>query len=120
VLGEASSYPAMFHCTAGKDRAGIMSAITLGLLGVPDEVIVEDYVLSAEPMVRMLGWLRTEYPDRHEQLEKTASAALAVVPETMRTFLRTLREDHGSFEGYAEAVGAGGAVPGLRAALLDG
>jgi protein-tyrosine phosphatase len=38
--------PAVFHCTAGKDRAGLVAALLLGLLGVPDNVIVEDYTLS--------------------------------------------------------------------------
>jgi protein-tyrosine phosphatase len=119
VLSSGDAYPAMFHCTAGKDRAGIMSAMTLGLLGVPDETIVADYLLSAEPMKRMLDWLRTEYPDRHAQLEQTASAALAVLPETMHSFLRTLREDHGSFEGYATSIGVPEAGERLREALLE-
>lgn len=33
---------AVFHCTAGKDRTGIMAAMILDLVGVPDETIVED------------------------------------------------------------------------------
>ena len=36
--------PRCFSCMAGKDRTGVFAAIVLGLLGVPDEVIVEDYV----------------------------------------------------------------------------
>ncbi|WP_305092398.1 tyrosine-protein phosphatase [Prescottella sp. R16] len=38
----------VFHCTAGKDRTGMMAALLLGLLGVPDETIVDDFVLSNE------------------------------------------------------------------------
>jgi len=45
-LAQASSCPAVIHCTAGKDRTGIMSALILALLGVPDDVIAYDYSLS--------------------------------------------------------------------------
>jgi protein-tyrosine phosphatase len=38
--------PAVFHCTAGKDRAGLTAALLLGLLGVPEKTIIEDYTLS--------------------------------------------------------------------------
>lgn len=40
------NFPAMFHCTAGKDRAGITSALILSLLDVPRETIIADYSLS--------------------------------------------------------------------------
>jgi protein-tyrosine phosphatase len=35
------------HCSAGKDRTGIVVALVLAALGVPDEVIAADYALSA-------------------------------------------------------------------------
>src|SRR5205085_2037422 len=38
--------PAVEHCTAGKDRAGVFSAILLTALGVPREVVIQDYLLS--------------------------------------------------------------------------
>ncbi|WP_435746140.1 tyrosine-protein phosphatase [Nocardioides sp. SYSU DS0663] len=36
----------LFHCTAGKDRTGWAAAVLLGLLGVPDDVVLEDYLLT--------------------------------------------------------------------------
>ncbi len=41
-----SNMPAMFHCTAGKDRAGLTAAMILSLLDVPRETIIADYALS--------------------------------------------------------------------------
>jgi len=41
---------AVYHCAAGKDRTGVLSAILLSLLGVDDELIVADYALSQESM----------------------------------------------------------------------
>lgn len=38
--------PLVFHCASGKDRTGQLAALILGLLGVPDEVIIEDFTLT--------------------------------------------------------------------------
>lgn len=36
------------HCSAGRDRTGLVSMLLLALVGVPAELIAQDYVLSAE------------------------------------------------------------------------
>ena len=45
VLGSGEA-PLAFHCSAGKDRAGIAAALLLTALGVPRETVIEDYALS--------------------------------------------------------------------------
>ncbi|MBW2244203.1 MAG: tyrosine-protein phosphatase [Deltaproteobacteria bacterium] len=40
------SLPALVHCTGGKDRAGMASALILRTLGVPEEVVFEDFLLT--------------------------------------------------------------------------
>ncbi|MFK7805817.1 MAG: tyrosine-protein phosphatase [Anaerolineae bacterium] len=45
-LADPENLPAMFHCTAGKDRAGLTAAMLLTLLGVPRKTIIADYTLS--------------------------------------------------------------------------
>lgn len=45
-LAQPDSLPALFHCTAGKDRTGMGAALLLRLLGVADEVILDDYELT--------------------------------------------------------------------------
>ena len=47
ALADPSSYPVIIHCTAGKDRTGVVSALLLKLLGVPRKQIVDEYLLSA-------------------------------------------------------------------------
>lgn len=42
----ASDDPLVFHCTAGKDRTGFAAALILLALGVPREVVLEDYLLT--------------------------------------------------------------------------
>jgi len=45
-LIEDHSAPLVIHCTAGKDRTGFACALVLHALGVPDNVIAEDYLLT--------------------------------------------------------------------------
>lgn len=119
LLAAPGGIPGVFHCTAGKDRTGILAALVLGLAGVPDDDIVADYALSREAMVRMLEWLRFEHPEVAEELDRREDAILAVRPTVMARLIEHVRAEYGSFEGVAAAAGAAKAVEALRAALLD-
>jgi protein-tyrosine phosphatase len=46
TLAEPSNRPLVFHCTGGKDRAGVAAALTLLALDVPEETVVRDHGLS--------------------------------------------------------------------------
>ncbi|NOR39522.1 MAG: hypothetical protein GQ580_08040 [Candidatus Thorarchaeota archaeon] len=46
ILQARESYPVLFHCFAGRDRAGVIAALLLDLLGFSNETIVRDYMLS--------------------------------------------------------------------------
>ncbi|MEW8957461.1 tyrosine-protein phosphatase [Clostridium sp.] len=43
-ISKKNSSPIAFHCTAGKDRTGLAAALILSILGVPEEIILEDYM----------------------------------------------------------------------------
>jgi protein-tyrosine phosphatase len=50
AIGElctVEALPALVHCSAGKDRTGVVIALVLAVLGVPDQVIAADYALSS-------------------------------------------------------------------------
>lgn len=76
VCADPEHQPVLFHCTSGKDRTGVTAALLLSAVGVPREVIVQDYHeshafgLSHEHLVETLdiaqdeivpeSWLRTD------------------------------------------------------------
>jgi protein-tyrosine phosphatase len=120
LLTDPDAYPLVFHCFAGKDRTGILTALVLGLLGVADDEIAADYSLSKVAMTRLLEWLRAEYPDGidGDDIESRAPAIAAADPRTMLLFLARVRERHGSFDGFATGIGAPGVGATLRRLLL--
>jgi protein tyrosine/serine phosphatase len=119
VLAQPGALPAVFHCSAGKDRTGILAALVLGFLGVPRDIIIEDYALSAEAMVALLERLKVEYADSVEAIDRYAPAVTSVEPETMAGFLRALETEHGTFDDLAQSLGVTQAVSRLRVSLLE-
>ena len=126
TLAAPGTLPALFHCQAGKDRAGIMAALLLGIAGVPKETIVEDYELSAYYRWRAsLGERGISEPyegaspeafdaDGYETFRQGSPA------ETMVSVLQYLEDRYGGIEGYIHVAGvteSEGAA--LRAAILE-
>jgi len=120
IVAQRRCHPVIVHCAAGKDRTGVLIAILLALLEVPDEVIAEDYALSAQAMDALLQRAIERVPDQREVILQVAPAMLSATPANIRAMLEALRSAYGSIEGYAAAHGAGPAVvAGLRASLLE-
>jgi protein-tyrosine phosphatase len=86
-IGEAS----LFHCTAGKDRTGLGSALILSALGVPEKTIVEEYYLSnryTQYLAKsgMMGQLKLEI----------ATILAGVEPKYIQSSLNTIKLKYGS------------------------
>ncbi|MBV7457091.1 tyrosine-protein phosphatase [Acidovorax sp. sif1233] len=62
LLDEGSATPLVFHCTAGKDRTGFAAALILLALGVPREVVMQDYLLT-NTLYRRPEGLASHAPD---------------------------------------------------------
>lgn len=119
VLAAPGALPAVFHCTAGKDRTGVLSAIVLSLLGVDEPTVVADYALSGEAMVRLRAKLIVKYPDSRTVIENI-NEVFSAEPAQMEALLDHLRERYGSISSYVEALGAGpDLVKTLQEALLE-
>lgn len=95
----------LFHCTAGKDRTGLVTMLLLGLAGVDDETIIEDYsytrhLLPLPEEVRKLGL--PEYLFSSE-------------PASMRETLGYVYKKYGSIPEYLERIGVD---EGMRARII--
>jgi len=109
----------VYHCAAGKDRTGIVTAVILGVLGVRDELIVADYAATQENLDDIVKRLLAADGYR-TMLEALPPDTLHAEPETMVEFLARLREQHGSVRGYARTAGIGDDVfARLESRLLE-
>lgn len=118
-LAAPAARPVVFHCTGGKDRTGVVSALVLRALGVDDDDIVEDYSVSQAflaPVVNARRRSLTEMRIEPELIEYLTSSP----PERMRFTLGELDRRWGSTEEYLQEAGVGPEVlGGLVANLLD-
>jgi protein-tyrosine phosphatase len=119
VLAAPEAQPAVFHCTAGKDRTGLLSALVLSLLGVPEETVVADYALSGEAIKRLRAKLIVKYPDGKSVIAEI-DEVFSAEPANMVELFAYLRERYGSVTEYAARVGVPDSVVArLRESLLE-
>jgi protein tyrosine/serine phosphatase len=100
VVADEQAAPVVVHCVAGKDRTGVVCALTLSLLGVSDDDIDADYARSTEGNRRYIAWVQG-----NGQPDLVMQPWFFSPPGTMALFLAELRERHGSVERYLTAAG---------------
>ena len=88
----------LFHCTAGKDRTGLMAALLLGLAGAERADLLADYQVSETYLADAIRQIRERVPD----LSAFAGASRA---EYLSGCLDLLEEKYGSIPGYLRAIG---------------
>ena len=117
---DAATRPLLFHCAAGKDRTGITAAVLLGLLGVPDEVILDDFELTSRYFTPRKMASLAERMAEHGVTEDRLRPLLEARRPVLATMLAHLHERWGGFDAYArEHLGVeADLVERLRAALL--
>ncbi len=119
LLAEEDHLPAVVHCTAGKDRTGVLVALLLDLLGVEREQVVADYAQTTTNMPGILNRIRASSFFRSTGLAEAPAWIFGSEPETMRDFLAWLDADHGGSERWALRHGLPAeAVTRLRTSLL--
>lgn len=122
-LSDPASLPAIVHCTAGKDRAGITTALLLAVLGVPQAVILADYSQSNRRFVDFRAAGRQDVrPLRFFGLTlDDLQPVFAADPANLRAVFAAIEGRYGSVEGYLrEAAGLDDdTLNRLRANLLE-
>jgi protein-tyrosine phosphatase len=102
---EAGSTPFVVHCTGGKDRAGMASALILLALGVPEDRVMEDFLLTNHFLadvieqrllaIRVFSLFRTD-PEQVRPL-------MGVEARYLRAGLDAMRDKRGSIDAFLEA-----------------
>jgi protein-tyrosine phosphatase len=120
AVAQSGALPGVIHCSAGKDRTGVVCALLLAAIGVGTEDIAADYALTAETLV---GPIRERV--RHRALaagmtEQAVAVAMDSPAELMLETLEFVERAHGGAATYLEAAGIGAErLESLRLALLD-
>lgn len=120
VRGIIADPPVLVHCAVGKDRTGVVVAITLAAAGVDRDAIVADYALTERAFspehIRMVQtWLNRRHPGAVNAVELATRAPAAV----MHDVLGEVDRRHGSAGEYLTAQGlADDELTELRRILL--
>ena len=105
ALLEPGALPAVVHCEAGCDRTGVVAAVVLGLVGVPDEAIVADYDLTEPSLAAMNARWKANYLARGQPAEKWIDEVWAEREQAMAETIAAVRERWGGWVGWADAHG---------------
>ena len=105
VMADADQHPLIIHCTAGKDRTGVTTALLLSILGVDRRVIEADYVLTNRECERQVQFFE-QGEGLPEGISRTDLLQLTGVPEdAMGIFLDGLDKAYGGALDYLASVG---------------
>jgi protein-tyrosine phosphatase len=118
IIANPVNQPLVFHCSAGKDRTGLLSAIVLSILGVGDEDIASDYFLTALHPHKQYNQITSEMKNEAES-HGLPVFFWEVTPELMLQFLVKFKEEYGSIGQYLQKHSADlSLIPALKRALI--
>jgi protein tyrosine/serine phosphatase len=104
ALAQADRGAAIVHCAAGKDRTGVVVALSLAVAGVPHEEIVADYAMTADIIHALVAKLAAS-STYAEDMERRDVASHTPRAETMERVLALLDERHGGPAGWLREHG---------------
>lgn len=102
LLLENKSDTFLWHCTAGKDRAGFATIIAESLLGVPYDVMLSDYLLTNDHLAQEIEELIALYfPNgAPAAAEESVHTLFGAREEFLSSLFTTAAEHYGSFDAF--------------------
>ena len=120
----AARGPVLIHCAAGKDRTGLLAALTHHVAGVGDDDVIDDYLLTnnEERFARRgpkFAAILEEATGRRPT-DAAMRTAMGVEADYLATAIAEMKGQYGSIDGYLEqAVGLDAAgCEAVRAHIL--
>lgn len=96
----SAELPAVFFCSSGKDRTGMLAGLLLAAIGVDDDAVIDDYAETERRMPESYHELALTRSRRAGLPEGSEISDLGSPPELMAAVLDALRERHGGAAGY--------------------
>ena len=104
ILLEPHEKAVLWHCTAGKDRAGFASVIVQEILGVSRDDIRADYLKTnkclKEEIEYLVNMFRQEPDTGSPESEKALRYLFSAWPEYLDSLYQSIEENYGDFDGY--------------------
>ncbi|MBC7670478.1 MAG: tyrosine-protein phosphatase [Gemmatimonadaceae bacterium] len=102
----AARGPVLIHCAAGKDRTGLLAALTHHVAGVSDDDVIDDYLLTnnEERFVRRgpkFAAILEEATGRRPS-DAAIRTAMGVEADYLATAIAEMKAQYGSIDGYLE------------------
>jgi len=119
---DANGAPVIWHCTAGKDRTGFAAAILLRVLGVPQDIVIQDYMASREPaLASRKNQLLMLKLFKGEQVAQNVAVLMGVEQDWLEAGFAQIDVTWGNFDNYvANGLQLGPAdIERLKANLLQ-
>ena len=92
--------PVLVHCAAGKDRTGVVIALTLMLVGIDRAAIVADYVRTGEAMPHVIARLAATRVEAVKRFAEVPPELLTAPAYAMEEFLDVVDEHLGGARGW--------------------
>jgi protein-tyrosine phosphatase len=103
AIAESPTGRVVLHCSAGKDRTGLMTALALSAIGVSKHDVAEDYALTNVLLQASYDQELSQITDLKER-QKTAED-LWIKPEYMLETLDFIEQTYGSTNAYLQSCG---------------
>jgi len=99
ICANSHNFPILYHCSSGKDRTGLISALILHVCGLCDEDIIENYHQSEiflRPVITQI---------REENSKKGLIGFDGTPSQVMRKTLRFIRKKWDTIDNYLDSIG---------------
>ena len=104
LLQNAQNKAVLWHCTAGKDRAGIASVIVEEMLGIPRDTIISDYLKTNEYIEQdnriLSSHVKKQCGTDDPKADESLRYLFGAEREYIETYYQTVNEKYGSMEGF--------------------
>jgi protein-tyrosine phosphatase len=104
LLGDPASYPIVFHCAGGRDRAGVSAALVLTAAGASREDVIADYLASSVYLQRRVAAMREAFTRQGHDAEAIL-ANLELRESYLTGMLDAIDTEFGGIDGYLEGIG---------------